>query len=260
MKDRKFLKGTSWILVSALMIAGAAGTLGITMAKAQEDTIQTEVKDGESRLESDTVTGEGVVKDDVQEVREVTEDDQKEVSKTGDAQKKEKSGDSSEKDDAIIEERAKTETSASIQKQYGFPKGTVVKGNEDGDYSITWNGYSILLAMGDFEKTEGDMDLPSAIERAVQKIKEEYGVTLTGGELQIKADDSDSEIELREKAGSRRYYLTFFVNDKSGYNVNMNTVTGEVYEYSNWNIKKNVTVEINQENGGISLEIGDEKK
>lgn len=236
MKNKKSVKSVALVLASSLVIAGGVGTLGLTMAKAQQETITKEVKSETDSVEDGTEIGEGVTLQESQADSEVKESEEisNEVKAEQTTGKESEERDSQEKGDENSDEESNSRVKH-IQKQ----GESEVEINEIEQFQKSWKDFDIAFISFGTKQKKGDLEITDALEKAVKYVKKESGKTITGGKVQIQLTDDMGELVVEDSVASmyysddyvfaRKYQITFNPGTDDEMGVTMNAVTGEIY-------------------------------
>ena len=114
--------------------------------------------------------------------------------------------------------------------------------NPDTSCYIEWNGREVNFTESYIRLQDSDLDLATALDNALNHIKEMSGKDLSDASfIQIALENKyiDEDDATYENESSRREYtVRFDIRDGElvyeEYNVVMNAVTGEIYEYNHW--------------------------
>lgn len=254
MKNKKIVKATALILTSSLVIAGGAGTLGLTMAKAQQETITKEVESETDSVEDGTEIGEGVTlqegqaDSEVKESEETSEESSNEVKLNETEDKESEERDSQEKEDENSDEKSgsqEEEDENPDEKSSSQPK-LVEKKGESGEEEVeyeqfqkSWKDFDITFIIVGTKTKKGDLEITDALEKAVKYVKENSGKTITGGKVEIQLTDGMGDVvaeyseadvyDSDDYVFARKYQITFNPGTDDETGVTMNAVTGEIY-------------------------------
>ena len=195
MKNKKSVKFVALILAGSLVIAGGVGTLGLTMAKAQQETITKEVKSETDSVEDGTEIGEGVTLQESQADSEV-----RHIQKPGE----------SEVEITEIEQ---------FQKSWK-------------DFDIAFISFGTKQKKGDLEITDALEKAVKYVKKESGKTITggKVEIQLTDGLGDVVVEDSFAAIYYSDDyVFARKYQITFNPGTDDEMGVTMNAVTGEIY-------------------------------
>ncbi len=214
MTKKKLLGRSAIALASAAVIAGGAVALDVRMAFAEEKSEVTEIgtRDDASEVADNNVNTDSNVSTD----SNVNAD-----SNTN--------ADGNENTDTNAKEEGCTDDDYALHDDYA--------------YYIDWNDRGVFVIETLTRLQEGDLSLTTALEKALNHIEDMSGKDLRDAAyIQIvlgKEYIDEGDIRYGNVLPRREYTVYIDVEDGEalcdGYNVTMNAVTGEIYEYGYWN-------------------------
>ena len=207
MLKKEFLQGTALLAMTGVLIVGGTGGLGLAMAKVQKASVATE-----SAVATDST-------------------------ESAEEKKADKTEEKSSQKDSLQYEK--------VKEKLSLPKDAVITGKKvmkpEGEpeylqYTIEWNGFTIIYedGFGGVSKKDADMNMEQAITKAKEKIKELSKVDISGGKIsymRLGIEKEDVEVDNKKNYGTR-YYDIGFETKKQEYSLQINSITGEVYCYT----------------------------
>lgn len=237
MKNKKAMKVMTLILASSLVIVGGAGTLGLTMAKAQQETITKEVRSEADSVEDGTEIGEGVTLKESQADSEVKESGEtsNEVKLNQTTEKASEEKDAQETEDEKSNQKSNSQANR-LEKQGESGEEEKIEYEQS---QKSWKGFDIKFISFGTKQKKGDLEITDALEKAIKYVKEDSGKTITGGKVEIQLTEGMGDLVVEdsvaaiyysdEYAFAREYQITFNPGKDDEIGVTMNAVTGEIY-------------------------------